>query len=263
MKVSLILTTYNCKQHLIQTLNSIEQQDYPDIEIIIKDGGSTDGTLDIIRHFADRHLNVIWKSSPDNGIYDAMNQGYDLSSGDIIAFFNDLFVRKDAISKCVTAIEEAGEKCAGVHSDLVYVNDARVVRYWKMGQGSIRQGWMPGHPTLYLKRQIYQKYGTYDISYKCSADFEFMVRILKDGRLKLAYIPEVLISMFYGGTSTGNASSYGVSIMEAYRALKMNRVRFAAWIIFFRTIRTLKQFFGLRNCPYIHDCCNSTGGDYF
>lgn len=243
MKVSLILTTYNCKENLVRTLHSIEQQDYLDIEVVIKDGKSTDGTVSIIEDFANKHSNVIWKSEPDNGIYDAMNQGYAMASGDIIAFFNDMFVGNGTVSKYVKAIEEGGADCMGVHSDLVYATDEKVVRYWKMGQGNIRQGWMPGHPTLYLKREVYEKYGLYDTSYKCSADFEFMVRILKDGKTKLAYIPEVLIRMFYGGTSTGSAGSYWVSVKESHAALKKNGIKMAWWIIFLRTVRTFRQFF--------------------
>lgn len=247
MKVSLILTTYNCKENLVKTLHSIEQQDYPDIEVVIKDGKSTDGTLSIIEDFAKKNLNVVWKSEPDKGLYDAMNQGYSLATGDIIAFFNDMFVCNDAVSKYVKAIEEGGTDCMGVHSDLVYATAERVVRYWKMGQGNIRQGWMPGHPTLYLKRQVYEKYGLYDTSYKCSADFEFMVRILKEGRTKLAYIPEVLIRMFYGGTSTGSAGSYWVSVKESHDALKKNGIKMAWWVIMLRTIRTFGQFVHTKN----------------
>lgn len=94
-----------------------------------------------------------------------------------------------------------------------------------MGQGTIRHGWMPGHPTLYLKRDVYEKYGLYDTSYECSADFEFMVRILKDEKVKLAYIPQVLIRIDYGGTSTNSAGAYWVSVSESYRALKENNVK--------------------------------------
>lgn len=242
MKVSLILTTYNCKVNLEKTLKSIEQQDYANIEVVVKDGVSTDGTLDVIQDYAQKHENVIWKSEPDTGIYDAMNKGYALSTGDIIAFFNDSFTTSDAVSKFVNAIKDGGTGCMGAHADLVYATEEKIVRYWKMGQGRISQGWMPGHPTLYLKREVYEKYGLFDTTYKCSADFEFMVRVLKDDNVKLAYIPEVLIKMFYGGTSTGSAGSYWVSIKEAHDALVKNKVKLAWWVIFLRTLRTAKQF---------------------
>lgn len=242
MKVSLILTTYNCKDNLIKTLKSIEEQDYSDIEVVIKDGVSTDGTLDIIQDFAKRHDNVIWKSEQDMGIYDALNQGYAMSTGEIVAVFNDLYASPNAISKFVRAIEDGGADCMGAHSDLVYANEEKVIRYWKMGQGKISQGWMPGHPTLYLKREVYEKYGLYNTEYKCSADYEFMIRVLKNNDVKLAYIPEVLIRMFYGGTSTSSAESYWVSVKESYDALRKNKVPFAWGIIIKRTLRVILQF---------------------
>lgn len=249
MKVSLILTTYNCKENLQKTLKSLEEQDYPEIEIIIKDGKSTDGTLALIQDFASRHGNVKWVSEKDSGIYDAMNQGYQMSTGDIIAYFNDTFVGKDAVSKFVKAIENGGDDCMGVHADLVYVEGNKVIRYWRMGQGKISQGWMPGHPTLYLKREVYEKFGLYDTSFVSSSDYEFMVRILKDDQLKLAYIPEVLISMFYGGTSSGGIKGYWRNVKEAYYSLKKNNVKNAWLVILKRVWKVSLQFIAnQKNC---------------
>ena len=240
-KVSVIMTTFNSRDHLKMTLESIREQDYPFIEVVICDGGSTDGTLDIIREYIEiSEMNIIWKSEKDNGIYDAMNKGYAMSSGDIIVFFNDVFSRKDAVRMCVEAIER--EACQGVHADLVYVEQNRIVRYWKMGKGRIQQGWMPGHPTLFLKREVYETYGLYKPDYKVSADYEFMVRILKKEDVKLAYIPEVIVKMFYGGTSTEGIQGYLLSLQEGHRALKENEIRGAALIDLKRTFRVLKQF---------------------
>lgn len=245
IKVSLILTCYNSQNNLKGTLDSILQQTYDNLEIIIVDGASTDGTTDIIRKFAadnrERYL-IRWVSEPDNGIYDAMNKGYHMSTGDIIAFFNDRFLMDNAVEVMVDAIEQT--QSDGAHADLIYATDTRVKRYWKMGTGKIKQGWMPGHPTLYLKRNIYETYGLYHPEYKCSADFEFMVRILKDDKVKLAYVPKTIISMYYGGTSTASADSYWVSIKESYKALVDNGVEHGWFIIFLRTVRTLMQFVG-------------------
>ena len=239
--VSLVLTTFNCKDNLQKTLASIENQDYPQIEVVIKDGGSTDGTLDVIRNYEkDSHFTVKWVSVSDKGLYNAMNQGLSLATGKVLLFFNDMFTRNDVISKCMELMEK--EQSDGVHGDLVYAQEGTVKRYWKMGTGNIRSGWMPGHPTLFLKREVYDKYGGYDDSYKCSADYEFMVRVLKDGQVKLSYIPEILVEMYYGGTSTGNAGAYGVSIREAHKALVANKVWPAWWIVLLRTIRTIPQF---------------------
>ncbi len=240
-KVSLILTSFNCKVNIKRTLDSIEAQDYPDIEVIIIDGGSTDGTVDCVKQYAEEtRFQCKWISEKDNGLYDAMNKGYKLSSGDIIAFFNDLFLAEDVVSLVVKTIEEKGVD--GAHGDLIYATDESVRRYWKMGEGRIRRGWMPGHPTLYLKRKIYEEYGVYDASYKCSADYEFMVRILKDEKVKLAYIPQTLVRMYYGGTSTESLNSYILSLREAHRGLVQNHIKGAYWIDFLRTIKVLMQF---------------------
>lgn len=240
--VSLILTTFNCKENLEKTLQSIESQDYPNLEVVIKDGESTDGTLDVIRHYQKvSRYKVEWASVKDKGLYDAMNQGLVLSMGEIILFFNDKFTHGQVVSQCIHAMEREGTD--GVHGDLVYADNGVVKRYWKMGTGKIRNGWMPGHPTLFLRRQVYERYGGYDCTYKCSADYEFMVRILKDGGIRLAYIPEILVEMYYGGTSTQSAGAYGVSVREAHRALAANRVKFPWWVVFLRTLRTIPQFF--------------------
>ena len=163
-----------------------------------------------------------------------------MSTGDIIAICNDVLTVPNAISMIVEAIERDGSD--GVHSDLVYATDDKVVRYWHMGQGSIRQGWMPGHPTLYLKRKVYEEYGLYDTKYKVSADFEFMIRILKDNKVHLSYIPKILVRMFYGGTSTNSREAYYLSIMESYRALRQNNIPFAWLLIFKRTLKVVNQF---------------------
>ena len=242
-KVSLILTTYNSKDNLKKTLESIEMQDYPDVEVIIKDGGSTDGTIDVIQDYQEKSRNTVrWESKVDTGIYDAMNQGYELCSGNIIVFFNDVFMNDTVISKMVGVIEKSPE-CIGAHADLVYMDGEKIVRKWHMGEGSIYQGWMPGHPTLFLKREIYEKYGLYKTNYKISADYEFMIRFLKDKENKLAYLPETIVSMFYGGTSNGGAG-YLVSLKEGYVALRENEISClkACWITGVRTLKVLRQF---------------------
>lgn len=245
-KVSLLVTTYNAAENLPATLQSIEEQDYGNLEIIIVDGGSTDGTVDLIRDFAVSHkdgrMAVQWISEPDRGLYDAMNKAFHRSSGDIIAVCNDRLCKPDAVSKLVNAIETAGPGCVGAHSDLVYEQDGQVIRSWHMGEGTLREGWMPGHPTLFLKRCIYEKYGEYDISYRCAADYEFMVRFLKEEKNSLAYVPEVLVSMFYGGTSNAGLSNYLLSFREGCRALRKNKVKHWLYITVRRTFRVLLQF---------------------
>lgn len=264
LKVSLLVTTYNVKDNLAVTLKNIEAQDYDDIEVVIVDGQSKDGTLDVIREYATRYqvpalcgsdavsrgtdigrtgrLAVRWISEPDRGLYDAMNKAWAMCTGDIVAVCNDKLCTSDALSKLVSAIEQGGKDCIGAHADLVYVDGERVVRTWHMGEGKLSQGWMPGHPTLFLKREVYERYGAYDISYRCAADYEFMVRFLKDEKNRLAYVPEVLVAMFYGGTSNAGLRNYLVSFKEGYMALKNNGVRHPLLITVKRTFRVLGQF---------------------
>lgn len=246
-KVSLLVTVYNAGDNLAVTLQSIEEQDYQNIEVVIVDGGSTDGTLDLVRQFEDRikdraGLSLRWVSEQDEGLYDAMNKAYRLSSGGIIAVCNDRLCQPDAVSSLVRAVETGGEGCVGAHSDLVYVEGERIIRRWHMGEGRLSQGWMPGHPTLFLKREVYEKYGLYDTSYQCAADYEFMVRFLKDKDNRLAYVPQVLVAMFYGGTSNAGIRNYLVSFREGYRALKKNDVGFPLWITIRRSVRVIFQF---------------------
>lgn len=247
VKVSLLVTVYNVKEDLEVTLQSIEEQDYRNIEVVIVDGGSVDGTVELIRQFEDRiagreELTLRWVSEPDEGLYDAMNKAYRLSTGDIIAVCNDRLCQPEAVSRLVAAIETGGHSCVGAHSDLVYVEGERIVRRWHMGEGRLSHGWMPGHPTLFLRRKVYEQYGLYDTSYRCAADYEFMVRFLKDGNNRLAYVPEVLVAMFYGGTSNAGFGNYLVSFREGYRALKNNGVRFPLWITLLRSMRVMSQF---------------------
>ncbi len=243
----MLVTVYNAEENLAATLQSIEEQVYQNIEVVIVDGGSTDGTVALIRQFENRTadragLSLRWVSEKDQGLYDAMNKAYRLSTGDIIAVCNDRLCEPEAVSSLAAAVEAGGEGCVGAHSDLVYVEGERIIRRWHMGEGKLSQGWMPGHPTLFLKREIYEKYGLYDTSYRCAADYEFMVRFLKDEKNRLAYVPRVLVAMFYGGTSNAGIRNYLVSFQEGYQALKRNGVGFPLWITLRRSIKVLFQF---------------------
>lgn len=244
-RISLILTTYNCRDCFIRTTEAIEKQDYPNVQVCIADSCSTDGTLEAIREYADKSkYDVVYTSKKDKGIYDGLNNAIALTDGDYIEVMNDELLMPDALSTMMKAIEEAGEEnVIGCHSDLVYANDDKVVRYWKMGQGRIGAGWMPAHPSLLLKKEVYDKYGLYNIDYICSADYEFILRILKDKGNKLAYVPKVMISMYYGGTSNAGAFNYVRSIWESLRALRQNGYHFGIFITGFRFIRVFLQFY--------------------
>ncbi len=244
MKVSIVTATYNDVKHLQKSLTALLEQDYDNIESIIVDGGSTDCTVKVIQDFKDQFKGTVkWVSEKDKGLYDAANKGIRMATGDIIGCYWDVFADNNVISEIVQRISE--ENTDGVHGDLVYVDGEQVVRYWKMGQGKIKRGWMPGHPTLYLKKEVYEKYGLYKENYRCSGDYEFMVRCLKDESVKLSYIPKVMIRMFYGGLSTSSKDVYRRSIKEGIIALKENHVKHPYWVTFLRILVTSRQFF---NC---------------
>lgn len=241
MKISIITTTYNDRDNLQSIIKRVKKQDYSDIEHIIVDGGSKDGTLDVIKAYQiECPERVKYISEKDNGIYDAINKGIKMASGDIIGCCFDEYTNDTVLSKMVHTIER--ENTDGVHADLCYMQDGKVVRYWKQGQGRIQDGWLPAHPTLYLKKEVYDRYGLYKTDYRISADYEFMIRILKDNKVKLSYINEVLINMSYGGTSSNGLKAYIESWKEGHRALKENNVAHPWWIDIKRIWRVLKQF---------------------
>lgn len=243
-KVSVITMTYNDCVNLKKCVAQIVKQDYENIEYIIVDGGSTDKTMEVILETAkllgDR---MKWVSEPDNGLYDALNKGIKMAAGDIIGIMCDEFADEHVVSRIVQTIEQTG--CDGVHGDINYVNGDKVIRKWRMGNGSIRTGWMAGHPTLYLKKEVYENFGLYRTDFKIAADYEFMIRILKDKKVKLAYIDEVMVNMFHGenSTSTGGFSNYLLSLKEGHRALTLNHVPFAWVTDCMRSGRVILQFF--------------------
>lgn len=240
-KVSIITTTYNDSANLQRIIRQIEAQDYENIEYIIVDGASKDDTMEVIREAKKRFgERLLWISEKDGGIYDAINKGLKLATGDYIGLCFDEFAGPDVISRMVAIMEKEGTD--GVHGDLDYMDGERIVRKWRQGQGNIRSGWMPGHPTLYLKKEVYEKFGLYKTDYRISADYEFMIRILKDGQVKLSYIPEVLIKMSHGGTSTNGLGAYLESLKEGHRALKENEIPFAFVIDLLRILRVMRQF---------------------
>ncbi len=240
-KVSIITTTYNDSENLKKTIAQVEAQDYENIEYIIVDGASKDDTLEVIREAKERFgERLLWISEKDSGIYDAINKGLKMATGDYIGLCFDRFACVDAVSKMVAVMEAEGTD--GVHADLNYVDGEKIIRKWRQGQGNIRTGWMPGHPTLYLKREVYETYGLYKTDYRIAADYEYMIRILKDGKVKLSYIPEVLIKMSHGGTSTNGLGAYLEGLREGHRALKENDIKFAFVTDILRIFRTLLQF---------------------
>lgn len=240
-KVSIVTVTYNDAKNLKKTLSSLLEQDYENIESIIVDGGSRDNSVEIIKEFEKKFKGTVkWVSEKDKGLYNAANKGIKMSTGEIIGCYWDKYADKGIISEIVKTMEK--EQSDGCHGDLIFFDKDKPIRHWKMKRGTIQNGWMPAHPTLYLKREIYEKYGLYNEKYKCAGDYEFMVRSLGKGEVKLSYIPKVLIHMFYGGVSTNGFKAYKQSILESVQALKENKIKFPWLVIIKRIIRTSLQF---------------------
>ncbi len=240
-KVSVVTTTYNDIENLKRILAEVKRQTYPNIEHIIVDGGSTDGTVDLLKELEEKEPGRIsWMSEKDNGIYDAINKGICMATGDIVGCCFDRYADEGVLMRMVEIMEKEGTD--GVHGDLCYMDGDRIVRKWHQGQGVIRSGWMPGHPTLYLKKEVYDRFGLYRTDYRISGDYEFMVRILYRKEVTLSYLPEILIYMSHGGTSTNSLGAYVESMMEGHRALVENHVPFAWVTDLCRVVRVLSQF---------------------
>ena len=228
MKVSIITATYNSAATIHDTLASLESQTYPDIEYIIVDGASKDNTLDVINLNCTRVSKII--SEPDRGIYDALNKGIAAATGDIVGFLHsdDLLAYPEAIADLVNVFN-IGEYDA-VYADLEYVqqNDiSKVVRLWQSGnynKKKLKYGWMPAHPTFYMRRSCYQKFKNFDLSYKIAADYDSILRYLWRENIRAGYLPQVLIKMRVGGISNRSLSTILRKMREDIQAIRNNRL---------------------------------------
>lgn len=249
MKISIITATYNSGATVRDTIESVLRQSYPDIEHIIVDGGSKDTTMDIVREMESRYNGRLrYISERDRGIYDAMNKGIEMASGDIIGILNsdDFFTSDDVV-------ENVANEFKSFHSDAVYgdihfVKDdnlSKCVRYyssksfrpWKM-----RLGFMPAHPSFYCKRDIYKNLGAFDLSYKIGADFENLVRLIYINRIKTRYMPMDFVTMRTGGASTAGLGSHNQISRDIVTALKNNGVKSNRVIV---SLRYLVKIFDL------------------
>lgn len=227
MKISVITVAYNSAGTIADTLRSIAGQTHPDIEHIIIDGGSTDTTLDQVRQHDRRGAVVV--SESDAGIYDAMNKGLALAEGDYVGFLNadDQFASPDSMAHLVAAIDPT-DPCDVIYGDLDYVRADHtdiVVRRWRSGEfrrSRLRYGWMPPHPTFYVRRELLRRLGGFDVSLRIAADYDFVLRCLTAPALKVAYVPQVLVRMRVGGVSNRSLASLlrksgeDLSVMRAH-----------------------------------------------
>ncbi|MCI5073630.1 glycosyltransferase family 2 protein [Oricola sp.] len=208
MMISVVTVVFNRANVIKDALESVQRQSYRDYEHVIQDGGSTDGTLEIIESVANEKTRI--ESAPDGGIYDAINKGIARCRGNVVGLMHsDDFFADDDVLKRVADVMTT-QDVDGVYGDLQYVSassERKVIRHWSSGtytRSKLRNGWMPPHPTLYLKREVFERYGLYDTELFISADYEAMMRWLYKHEIRLAYIPEVLIKMRVGGASNGS-----------------------------------------------------------
>lgn len=246
MKVSIITVCFNSQNTIEQTIISVLGQSYKNIEYIIIDGNSTDNTLAIIQKYASKITTLV--SEKDNGIYDAMNKGIALATGEIIGILNsdDVYAYNDAILDVVNKINET--KANALYADLVYVhknNLFKIKRYWKSGlykHSKFKWGWMPPHPTVFIKKHVYEKFGNFNLELKSAADYEFMLRIFYKEKIIPAYLEKVITKMRTGGESNANLKNRIKANNEDRKAWKINNINPFWLTLYFKPLRKVPQF---------------------
>ena len=248
MKVSIITAVYNRADTLVDTIESVLSQTHPDIEYILIDGMSTDGTDQVVERYRDRIDCSIREK--DRGIYDALNKGIRLARGDIIGLLHadDFFTGPQVIQRIVHEFTQAPDTM-GVYGDLHYVDSkqtSRRVRRWVSGDYQVRRfrwGWMPPHPTVYFRSECYQNHGVFRDDFRFAADYELLVRMMVSNRLRMRYIPETLVSMRVGGLSNASLSNRLKANREDAKAWVVNRMRVPFGLRWIKPLRKLGQYF--------------------
>lgn len=228
MKISIVTAVFNAVDSIEDTIQSVASQTHPDIEHIVVDGASTDGTMEVV----DRHRNKLSKviSEPDQGIYDAMNKGLALATGDVIGFLNadDFYASDHVLADVLEAIQR--EDLDAAYGDVAFVRPedrTRVVRRYRSDRFSperLAWGWMPAHPALFLHRRVFDRFGPFRTDYRIAGDFEFVARAFKCGSLRSRYLPEVFVYMRTGGASTGGWRNTVLLNREVLRACRENAI---------------------------------------
>ena len=227
-KISIITVVWNNATTIKDAIDSVLSQTYKNIEYIVVDGASTDGTVEIVQSYGDKITKFV--SEKDKGIYDGLNKGISLATGDVIAFLHsDDLYESDNVVQMIAREFEADGSLDGVYGDLIYTykdDTSKVLRYWRskdFDASLLAHGWMPAHPTLFLKRDIYERFGGFDLDFKIAADYDFMLRVLKSG-IKVKYLPSVLYKMRVGGESNKSLKNIVRKSMEDLKALRKNAI---------------------------------------
>lgn len=246
MKVSILTVVYNGAATIRHCIDSVLAQDYPDVEYIIVDGNSKDGTQEIVRSYGDRIARFV--SERDAGIYDAMNKGIQLATGDVIGILNadDFYAYPSVITDVSGAL--ASEAYDASYGDLEYIdaNDATIVRRkWVSGAykvGAFLNGWMPPHPTFFVKKSVYNAYGYFRLDLGSAADYELMLRFVHRERIRLAYVPKVLVKMRAGGVSNSNLKNRIAANRNDRLAWKLNNLEPRFYTLWLKPLRKIIQF---------------------
>ena len=254
MKISIITVCFNAKDTIEDTLKSVLSQNYTNYEYLIIDGKSTDNTLEIVKLYENKFkgkMKII--SEKDNGLYDAMNKGIINATGDIIGMINadDILAHKNVFNEIVECFENYN--CDGVYSNLIMLDKdlEKHIRKFISKKGNYKLGWYPPHPTLYLKKEVYEKYGYFNQEYRITADYDFMLRIMKNN-VKLKYVNDNFVYMRSGGASTNGLKGYIKSFKESIKVLKKNNIRFPYYVntirVFRIIIQRIKMLFSKKTC---------------
>lgn len=245
MKVSIITPVYN-EPRIQRTFESIlSQQDVPDLEIIVVDGKSTDQTPEIIEDYSD-YIDVLIRES-DDGVYDAMNKGIRRASGDIVGILNadDRYQDSTVLRSVVNSFETTGAELC--YSDLVYVNDDdEVVRHWQSGEYRPRKfyyGWMPPHPTVFVRGDVYERFEPFDLDFSIAADYELLLRLLLRHDISATYLDKVLVRMSLGGKSNESLANIAKANLEVYESWLKNDLRGGFHVPFIKPLRKIPQYF--------------------
>lgn len=246
MKISIITATYNSSATIKDTLRSVASQSYPNIEHLIIDGLSQDDTLAICEEYS--HIATL-SSEKDRGIYDAMNRGIALATGEVIGILNsdDLYEDEKVIGEVAKLFEDS--KVQAVYGDLIFVDEqdlSKVTRVWKSGVQSKRKwlnGWMPPHPTFFVRKELYEKFGVFNLELKSAADYELMLRFIYKEGIQVAYLPKVLVRMREGGQSTASLKNRLKANKEDALAWEINGLKKGVLTTFLKPLRKINQFF--------------------